>query len=90
MSEVPTVLYELAGGVATITLNRPQAYNAFTARLHSELMRARTQAERDQAARCIVLTGAGKAFCSGQDLKDLADGESFIKVVRERYNPLVL
>ena len=90
MSEESTVLYDLAGGVATITLNRPQAYNAFTARLHGELMRALTQAERDQAARCIVLTGAGKAFCSGQDLKDLADGESFIKVVRERYNPLVL
>jgi 2-(1,2-epoxy-1,2-dihydrophenyl)acetyl-CoA isomerase len=90
MGEESTVLYDLAGRVATITLNRPQAYNAFTAQMHRELMDALKVAERDAAARCIVLTGAGKAFCSGQDLKDLAPDESFGKLVRERYNPLVL
>jgi 2-(1,2-epoxy-1,2-dihydrophenyl)acetyl-CoA isomerase len=90
MSEEKTVLYDLAGGVATITLNRPQAYNAFTARMHRELIAALKQAERDESARCIVLTGAGKAFCSGQDLKDLPAGVSFGEVVRERYNPLIL
>jgi 2-(1,2-epoxy-1,2-dihydrophenyl)acetyl-CoA isomerase len=90
MNEESTVLYELNDGVATITLNRPQAYNAFTLRMHAELIGALKQAERDEAARCIVLTGAGKAFCSGQDLKDLAPGESFGRLVRGRYNPLVL
>jgi len=90
MSEEPTILYDLSDGIATITLNRPQAYNAFTAHMHGELMRALKEAERDQSARCIVLTGVGKAFCSGQDLKDLASGESFGALVRERYNPLVL
>jgi 2-(1,2-epoxy-1,2-dihydrophenyl)acetyl-CoA isomerase len=90
MSEETTVLYDLAGGVATITLNRPQAYNAFTAQMHQDAMRALKQAEREPTARCIILTGAGKAFCSGQDLKDLAPGESFGRLVRERYNPLIL
>jgi 2-(1,2-epoxy-1,2-dihydrophenyl)acetyl-CoA isomerase len=90
MSEETTILYNLSDGVGTITLNRPQAYNAFTVQMHQELMSALKQAERDQAVRCIIVTGAGKAFCSGQDLKDLAPGESFGRLVRERYNPLVL
>lgn len=90
MSEQQTVLYDLADGVATITLNRPQAYNAFNRQMHAELMRALKDAERDPAARCIIITGAGKAFCSGQDLKDIAPSESFGALVRERYNPLVL
>jgi 2-(1,2-epoxy-1,2-dihydrophenyl)acetyl-CoA isomerase len=90
MVDEQTILYEIASGVATITLNRPQAYNAFTARMHGELAEALKQAERDQAVRCVVLTGAGKAFCSGQDLKDLAPGQSFGALVRERFNPLVL
>jgi 2-(1,2-epoxy-1,2-dihydrophenyl)acetyl-CoA isomerase len=90
MTEERTVLYELADGVATITLNRPQAYNAFTQAMHGELMAALKQAERDEGARCIVLTGAGKAFCSGQDLKDLGPDAAFGALVRERYNPLVL
>lgn len=90
MSEEATILYDLSDGVATITLNRPRAYNALTARMHAELISALDQVERDAAARCVVLTGAGSAFCSGQDLKDLAPGQSFGELVRERYNPLVL
>ena len=90
MTNEKTILYDLADGIATITLNRPQAYNAFDRGMHGELMRALKDAERDSAARCIVITGAGKAFCSGQDLKDLGPGESFGALVRERYNPLVL
>ena len=90
MSEEATILYDLSDGVATITLNRPRAYNAFTARMHAELMSALDQVERDAAVRCVVLTGAGSAFCSGQDLKDLAPGQSFGELVRGRYNPLVL
>jgi 2-(1,2-epoxy-1,2-dihydrophenyl)acetyl-CoA isomerase len=90
MDDEKTVLYEIDGGVATITLNRPQAYNAFDRRMHAELIRVLKEAERDPAARCIVITGVGKAFCSGQDLKDLAPDESFGALVRERYNPLVL
>ncbi|HEU4323166.1 MAG TPA: enoyl-CoA hydratase-related protein [Roseiflexaceae bacterium] len=92
MSDETTILYELADGVATITLNRPQVYNAFNERMHAELRQALTQAERDAAVRSIVITGAGKAFCSGQDIKDVPlDGtRSLSNSVRERYNPLVL
>lgn len=62
--------YELADtGVLTITLNRPESYNAFNDELSFELQKALKEAEKDKAVRCIVLTGAGKAFSSGQDLK---------------------
>ena len=92
MSEEATVLAALDDGIATLTLNRPHAYNAFTKRMHAELIGALKQAERDPAVRCIVITGAGKAFCSGQDLKEVpTDGSrSLGQSVRERYNPLVL
>ena len=91
MSEDTTVLYMQHDGIATITLNRPQVYNAFNARLHAELRRALTQAERDPQVRCLVLKGAGKAFCSGQDIKEIPlDGTVALgDAVREQYNPLI-
>lgn len=91
MSDETTVLYAVKDGIATITLNRPQVYNAFNGQLHSDLLNALKQAERDAAVRCIVITGAGKAFSSGQDLKELAlDGtRSAGDIIRERYNPLI-
>ena len=92
MMEDSPIIFESRDGVATITLNRPQVYNAFNDGMHADLMQALKQAERDQQVRCIVITGAGKAFCSGQDLKDIPmDGSrSLGEHVRERYNPLVL
>jgi 2-(1,2-epoxy-1,2-dihydrophenyl)acetyl-CoA isomerase len=92
MSDEQTVLYDLSDGIATITLNRPHVYNAFNEQLHKELFDALKQAERDPGARCIVITGAGKAFCSGQDIKDIPlDGSrSLGNTVRERYNPLIM
>ncbi len=59
MSEQPTVLYEVSESIATLTLSRPEVYNALNARLHRELMEALRAAERDPAVRCLVLTGAG-------------------------------
>jgi 2-(1,2-epoxy-1,2-dihydrophenyl)acetyl-CoA isomerase len=90
MSEEQTILYERTDGVATITLNRPRAYNAFTAVMHAELKSALKQAERDATVRCIVLTGAGKAFCSGQDLREITPDHAFGAHVREHYNPLIM
>lgn len=92
MSDEPTVLYELNAGIATITLNRPEVFNAFNEQLHRELREALRQAERDAEARCIVITGAGKAFCSGQDIKAVAlDGtRSLADSVRDNYNQLAL
>src|SRR5438093_6817921 len=92
----PTVLTESVGGVLTVTLNRPAALNAFSTEMHRELADALRQAERDAATRVIVLTGAGRAFCAGQDLKALgelpAPGQpaGLASVLRATYNPLIL
>ena len=69
-----SILLERAGSVATITLNRPDAYNALTLPLARELFQAVLEVDEDPAVRCVVLTGAGKAFCGGGDVKDFADG----------------
>lgn len=71
--ELETVLYEANGGVALITLNRPGAMNAWTPRLSDDLQVAMGAADADDSVRCVVVTGAGKAFCAGADL---SDGES--------------
>ena len=63
-----TVLYEVADGVATVTLNRPEAMNAWTAQLADDLQRAMGAADADEAVRAVVVTGAGRAFCAGADL----------------------
>lgn len=86
-----TVLVSYADGIATITLNRPEVANAVNAHMGHELLAALRSAEQDLSIRCIVLTGAGKAFCAGQDLKEVPSGETtfFRDVLRQRYNPLI-
>jgi enoyl-CoA hydratase/carnithine racemase len=64
-----TVLYEVAEGVATITLNRPERLNAWNAQLAAELSAALDRADADDEVRAVVLTGAGRAFCAGADLE---------------------
>ena len=64
-----TITYEIANGIATVTLNRPQALNAFVPQMNKEVLEALKEGERDSAVRCFVITGAGRAFCAGQDLK---------------------
>lgn len=68
----PLVLRSDAGAVRTLSLHRPAALNSFTTAMHAELMTALDQAAEDPAVRCLVLTGAGRAFCAGQDLADPA------------------
>lgn len=103
MASYETVLVERSGGVETITLNRPEVLNSFNATMHRELHDALRAAERDAAVRCVVLTGAGRGFCAGQDLKDTlagaapADGAAepgsgvgqLADVLRQRYNPII-
>ncbi|HSE94480.1 MAG TPA: enoyl-CoA hydratase [Methylomirabilota bacterium] len=60
----------ITAGVATITLNRPDAFNALTLAMGRELLEAAIEVAEDPAVRCIVLTGSGKAFCGGGDVKD--------------------
>ena len=67
--------YEVAAGVATIMLNRPEVYNALNDGITYELQDAFKAVGKDEQVRVVVLTGAGKAFCSGQDLKAVAGAE---------------
>jgi 2-(1,2-epoxy-1,2-dihydrophenyl)acetyl-CoA isomerase len=84
--------WEVADGVATITLDRPDALNSLEATLKRELLVALREAARDDSVRVVILTGAGRAFCAGQDLKErLAPDPTPLDVeVRERYNPIIL
>jgi len=68
----PLVLTSNDGAVRTLSLNRPAALNSFTTQLHAELMAALDLAAQDESVRCVVLTGAGRGFCAGQDLADPA------------------
>jgi 2-(1,2-epoxy-1,2-dihydrophenyl)acetyl-CoA isomerase len=82
---------ELEAGVATLTLDRPDALNSLTVPLKEALIRAFADAAADPAVRVVVLTGAGRAFCAGQDLRErLEPAAAPLEVeIRERYNPLI-
>jgi 2-(1,2-epoxy-1,2-dihydrophenyl)acetyl-CoA isomerase len=86
-----TLRYTVENGVATITLNRPDVYNALNDDITYELQDALKAVAKDAAARVVVLTGAGKAFCSGQDLKASAatPNRSFQESLHKRYNPII-
>jgi 2-(1,2-epoxy-1,2-dihydrophenyl)acetyl-CoA isomerase len=87
-----TVLIEKHSGYRQISLNRPDRLNALNTEMHAALMAALAEAEGDPECRAIVLTGAGRAFCAGQDLADVAvteAGPPDLKAVLERYNALV-
>ncbi|QXJ24551.1 enoyl-CoA hydratase/isomerase family protein [Actinomadura graeca] len=92
MSE--TVLYDVSDGVATITLNRPDGMNSLTGEMKEALRATVRRAAADPSARAVILTGAGRAFCAGQDLREHADnlaaGKGLDDTVRRHYNPIVL
>ncbi len=68
-----TLTLDRRDGVATITLNRPDAFNALNLQLGRDLFHAALEVDEDPGVRCVVITGAGKAFCAGGDVKDFAD-----------------
>ncbi|MDZ4710811.1 MAG: enoyl-CoA hydratase-related protein [bacterium] len=85
-----TILYTEKDSVLTITLNRADVYNAFNEEMLMELQDAFKKAADNSNVRCVVLTGAGKAFCSGQDLKDFNGKKlTFKEALEQRYNPLI-
>lgn len=94
MTDQP-VLYDVADGVATITLNRPQAMNSLDVASKVKLRDAVTGAAADETVRCVVLTGNGRAFCVGQDLREhvalLDNGatDQLFDTVPQHYNPIV-
>src|SRR3954465_61694 len=91
-TDFQNILYEKQNGVATVTFNRPQAMNAFTIEMNAEVQRALKDADEDESVRVIVLTGAGRGFCAGQDLKGRTPDKkgSLGASLRERYNPIIL
>ena len=86
-----TIIYEKDKGVATITLNRPQSLNAFVPQMNKEVLEALKDGERDKEVRCFMITGAGRAFCAGQDLKSRTPEQkgSLGDSLREKYNPMI-
>lgn len=76
-------------GVVTLTLNRPDALNALNAALRRDLLAAIKEAGRDAAVRAVVVTGAGRAFCAGADLRGGDAEREFRRVIRDEYNPLI-
>jgi len=88
MSEI---ISKLTGGVLEITFNRPAVFNSFNRTMALALQKELDEAEKNDAVRCIVLIGEGKAFCAGQDLAEVMDpdGPELTKIVREHYNPII-
>jgi len=88
------VRYEVADGVATVTLSRPEVLNSFTRPMSAELQDALRRASEDASVRALLLTGAGRGFCAGQDLAEAvpSDGSApppIADIVRATYNPVV-
>jgi 2-(1,2-epoxy-1,2-dihydrophenyl)acetyl-CoA isomerase len=83
-----TILFDVDGSIATLTLNRPEALNALTFQMMDEIAAALTLVEREQKIGALILTGAGRAFCSGQDLRNRpAQGSDIVTALMERYFP---
>ncbi|HLE59391.1 MAG TPA: enoyl-CoA hydratase-related protein [Candidatus Limnocylindria bacterium] len=84
-----TIRCEVADGVATVTLNRPETLNALNATMRRELLAALKVVAHDADVRAVVLTGEGRGFCSGADLRGGTEERQFRRVVTDEYNPLV-
>jgi 2-(1,2-epoxy-1,2-dihydrophenyl)acetyl-CoA isomerase len=90
-----TILFEIDAGVARLTLNRPDRLNSFNVQMHQEVREALAQVATSKEARVLVLTGAGRGFCAGQDLGDRAvapgaQGVDLGDSIENYYKPLVL
>lgn len=89
-----TILFAREGGAARLTLNRPERLNSFTVEMHGEVSTALDLVEKDESLRTLLITGAGRGFCAGQDLSDRAvaptgDDVDLGESLEERYNPLI-
>jgi 2-(1,2-epoxy-1,2-dihydrophenyl)acetyl-CoA isomerase len=85
-----TIKYEVNDAVATLTLNRPDKLNAFTEQMHREMLQALKAIDRDDSVRCLVITGEGRAFSSGEDLGGVGEGLDHGEVLRTRYTPVMI
>ena len=88
---MPLITSTRDGGIMTITMNRPEVYNSFNRAMALEMQDVIGLAGADKAIRCIVITGAGKAFCAGQDLNEVVDpnGPPLQEIVGQHFNPII-
>ncbi|GAA0785429.1 2-(1,2-epoxy-1,2-dihydrophenyl)acetyl-CoA isomerase PaaG [Marinobacterium sediminicola] len=89
-----TIEFEITDGVAVLTLNRPDRMNSFNTQMHAEVRDALKQAKKDEAVRCLLITGNGRGFCAGQDLSDRnvdpnAEMPNLGESIEKNYNPLI-
>ncbi|TCP29249.1 short chain enoyl-CoA hydratase /enoyl-CoA hydratase [Scopulibacillus darangshiensis] len=84
-----TVAFEVENHVAWVTLDRPDRLNAFNDQMNRDIIAAIKRAEKDDDIRAVVITGAGRAFCSGEDLSGVQEDANFGDILRKRYNPMV-
>ena len=89
---IQPIIKVIENGVATLTFNRPEVFNSFNRKMALLLQDELDSCEKDENVRAIVLTGNGKAFCAGQDLKEVTDpnlNPGFKKILEEHYNPII-
>lgn len=86
-----SILFEIKNSIAFITFNRPEKFNAFNREMAIALLNKLDECEKNISIRCVCITGAGKAFCAGQDLAEVMDqnGPGIEKILLEHYNPIV-
>jgi len=84
-----TLLYNAKDGVATVTLNRPESLNALNAEMRRELLAVLKAARGDEETRVVILTGTGRGFCAGADLRGGSGERDFRRVLTDEYNPLI-
>jgi 2-(1,2-epoxy-1,2-dihydrophenyl)acetyl-CoA isomerase len=87
-----SLLIQKENGVCKITLNRPEIFNSFNREMALALQKALDACQEDPEIRCVLLTGAGKAFCAGQDLKEVVEPNDIDleDIVNEHYNPIII
>ena len=89
---MPSILFEIKDAIAFVTLNRPEKFNSFNREMALSLQEVLNNIHNDHSIRCVYLTGAGKAFCAGQDLAEVVDpnGPGMAKILPEHFNPITI
>ncbi len=85
------IIFELKNSIAYVILNRPEKFNSFNREMAFMLQEKLEECESNKEIRCVLITGAGKAFCAGQDLAEVIDlnGPGMRKILSEHYNPII-
>ena len=87
-----SITFQIENNIAWVTLNRPDVFNSFNREMAMALQERLDECKHDPEVRAIVITGSGRAFCAGQDLKEVTTPEinpGFKKILEEHYNPII-